>query len=305
MLAALRGRPDAAAHAAAEAQGLPQPVPGRVPGRERRRPRRGSSRTAARSARRRSPRRAPCGARSRSRCSARASSSVALTVSAHRFSGQRRREDRGRGRLRQPAVTRWSAGAGGRACPPAPAAVTVDFARPPGHRLRRIRSAQRIPVGSDHTGPAEEDPLHPRDPRGLPPRGGASRRRASPTPTCRSASRRSGRRQRGHLLADQPVLRRRAAAAVGVRAGHHALHHREHHRAAAHRGHPAVRAAEEGGPGRPGQADPVHPLPDDRAGHPAGHRHRGARRPRAALQRLHAAGHPGLQRSSRWSSSCW
>ena len=36
--AALRGRADAAAHAAAQAQGLQEPVPRRVPGRQRRRP---------------------------------------------------------------------------------------------------------------------------------------------------------------------------------------------------------------------------------------------------------------------------
>ena len=75
-----------------------------------------------------------------------------------------------------------------------------------------------------------------------------------------------GRRERERLLADQPVLRRRAAAAVGLRAGHHALHHGEHHRPAADGGHPAVRAAEEGRAVGSEQADPVHPLPHDRAG---------------------------------------
>ncbi len=53
-------------------------------------------------------------------------------------------------------------------------------------------------------------------------------------------------RHPGPLLADQPVLRRRAAAPGGLRAGHHALHHREHHPAAADRGDPAARGAEEG-----------------------------------------------------------
>ena len=106
------------------------------------------------------------------------------------------------------------------------------------------------------------------------------------------------------LLADQPVLRRCAAAAVDLRAGHHALHHGQHHRPAADGGHPALRAAEEGRPVRSGQADPVHPVPDDRAGDPAVHRHRGAGRPRAAVRQLHPAGHPRLQHlHARRSSS--
>ena len=67
----------------------------------------------------------------------------------------------------------------------------------------------------------------------------------------------------------QPVQRRSAAPAVGLRARDHAVHHGEHHRAAAHGGHPAVRDPQEGGPGRHGQADPVHPLPDHRPGRPA------------------------------------
>ena len=54
-----------------------------------------------------------------------------------------------------------------------------------------------------------------------------------------------------------------------VRAGHHALHHGEHHHPAARRGDSALRAAEEGRPGRPAEADPVQPVPDDRSGDPA------------------------------------
>ncbi len=55
------------------------------------------------------------------------------------------------------------------------------------------------------------------------------------------------------------------------------------------RGHPALRAAAQRRPGRPGQDDAVHPLPDDRAGAPAGHLHRGAGRQRRAAAGLHAA----------------
>ena len=79
------------------------------------------------------------------------------------------------------------------------------------------------------------------------------------------------------LRPGQPVQRRRAAAAVGLRARDHAVHHGEHHPAAAHRGHPAAGGPEEGGPGRPGQDHAVHPLPDDRPGDPAVDRHRRAR----------------------------
>ena len=93
--------------------------------------------------------------------------------------------------------------------------------------------------------------------------------------------------QQEHLLADQPVLRRGAAQAVGLRAGHHALHHREHHHPAARRGHPALRAAEEGRQLRPGQADAVQPLPDHRSGHPAVHRVHRAGAVRPAVPGLH------------------
>ena len=82
------------------------------------------------------------------------------------------------------------------------------------------------------------------------------------------------RRGRGQLdlRADQPVQRRRAAAALGLRARDHAVHHGEHHPAAARRGHPAAGGPQEGGPGRPGQDHPVHPLPDHRARRAAVHR---------------------------------
>ncbi len=70
--------------------------------------------------------------------------------------------------------------------------------------------------------------------------------------------------------------------------GHHALHHREHHHPAAGRGDPALRAAEEGRPVRPAEADPVQPLPDHRPGHPAVDRLRRAGPLRPAV--------PGLQR---------
>ena len=224
-----------------------------------------------------------------------------------RVLGQRRREDHGRGRLRPPScnVGARSVRAGACAGPRR------------GHRGRcysRLRpasraaidtggsgSAQRIPVGSDHAGPAKEDPLHARDRRGLPHRGGhpVAGRVVPERPEVHRAGR--GRRQRRRLLPDQPVLRRCAAAAVGVRAGHHALHHVEHHHPAAHRGHPAVRAAEEGRPVGSEQADPVHPLPDDRARRPAGHRHHRPRRPRPALRRLRPA--RASQTHSVWTLS--
>ena len=60
--------------------------------------------------------------------------SVALTVSAHRFSGSAARRSRPRA-APSTSCKPLVAGAGGRSRPPAPAAVTVDFARPPGHRL--------------------------------------------------------------------------------------------------------------------------------------------------------------------------
>ena len=104
------------------------------------------------------------------------------------------------------------------------------------------------------------------------------------------------RRLGADLLVDQPVLRRRAAASDGVRGRHHAVHHRQHHRSAAGRRDPALRAAAQRGSSRPGETDPVHPLPDGRAGHPAGHQHRGAGRQRRAAAGLHPRHHPGAER---------
>ena len=87
---------------------------------------------------------------------------------------------------------------------------------------------------------------------------------------------RIGRRQRQPLQPDQPVLRRCAAPADDLRARDHALHHREHHPAAARRGDPAAGGPQEGGPVRPDQDHPVHPLPDAGPRAPPGDRHRGA-----------------------------
>ena len=114
-----------------------------------------------------------------------------------------------------------------------------------------------------------------------------------------------GRRLGADLLADQPLLRRCAATAVGVRGRRHALHHRQHHRAAADRGDPALRTAAQGRPVRPGQDDAVHALSRGRAGASAGHLDRGARRQRRPAAGLHARHHLRTPRSSPWSSSSW
>ena len=66
------------------------------------------------------------------------------------------------------------------------------------------------------------------------------------------------------LQADQPVLRRRAPPADDLRARDHAVHHGEHHPAAARGRDPAAGGPQEGGPGRPDQDHPVHPLPHPR-----------------------------------------
>src|SRR5699024_3113199 len=62
------------------------------------------------------------------------------------------------------------------------------------------------------------------------------------------------------------LQRRRAAAAVDLRSGHHALYHCEHHRPASAGGHPALRVSAQGRRLRSGEADPVHALPDHRPG---------------------------------------
>lgn len=58
---------------------------------------------------------------------------------------------------------------------------------------------------------------------------------------------------------------------------------------------PRLEALKKGGPGRYGEDHPVHPLPDHRAGDPAGHRHRGDRLQRRALLQLRGRqpGRPG------------
>ena len=63
--------------------------------------------------------------------------------------------------------------------------------------------------------------------RGLPARAPRCPARASRTATCRQClDSHAGRRPTRRLHAAEPVLRRRAAAAVGLRARHHAVHHR-------------------------------------------------------------------------------
>ena len=72
------------------------------------------------------------------------------------------------------------------------------------------------------------------------------RRPASTTSRIqRRARARRGRQRR--LRPGQPVQRRRAAPAGGLRARDHAVHHGSHHHAAADRGDPAPGAAQEGG----------------------------------------------------------
>ena len=147
--------------------------------------------------------------------------------------------------------------------------------------------AQRLCVGVPDAGPAQEADLHARHHRVVP------GRRFGPDARTRTPGHQRlhqpglERRVQERLRADQPVLRRRAAAAVGVRAGHHALHHREHHHPAARRGDPALRSAEEGRPVRPAEADAVQPLPDHRSGHPAVDRLHRPGQERAAVPELH------------------
>ena len=69
----------------------------------------------------------------------------------------------------------------------------------------------------------------------------------------------------GSLRPRQPLQRRCAAAAVDLRARHHAVHHRVDHRAAAARRHPPLRDPLQGGPVGPGAAHAVHALPHHRA----------------------------------------
>ena len=158
-------------------------------------------------------------------------------------------------------------------------------------RLRRRKSAFGFHLIAANSRPETEDPLHARHRHPVPGRRRtAVARRQLPQ---RAAVHQRGQRRRGRtdLLADQPVLRRRAAEAHRVCGGRDAVHHRQHHRAAAHRGHPAFRGAAQGGPVRPGQDDAVHALSGDCAGHPAGHQHRGAGGQRRAAAGLLAGHH--------------
>ena len=133
---------------------------------------------------------------------------------------------------------------------------------------RRRMCAHRVRVCIPDARPAQEAALHAGHDRAVP----AGCLAAHPEHQQRGDQRLyqvGQRHQPDRLCPDQPVLRRRAAQALGLRAGHHALHHRQHHRPAAGGGDPAVRDAEEGGPVRPAEAHPVQPLPDHRAGDPA------------------------------------
>ena len=160
-------------------------------------------------------------------------------------------------------------------------------------RLRRRKSALGFHLFAQDSRPEAKDPVHPghRHPVPVGRFDPVARRQLPERAEVRGAG--QWRRLGADLLVDQPVLRRCAAASDGVRGRRNALHHREHHRAAADGGHSAFRAAAQRGPGRPGQDDAVHPLPGGRAGHPAGHQHRGAGRQRRAAAGLHPRHHPG------------
>ena len=152
---------------------------------------------------------------------------VALTSQRARVLGQRPREDHGGGRLGHRAVVapdhrvrgaehclrrvRSGGGSARRRCDRSGRLLeSLPSVGPSARRCRaglflagrrrpRLRPesvqedvrAQRFPVGPDHAGPPEEDSLHPRDSRGLPRRGGASRRPGCRIRTSRSASGRS------------------------------------------------------------------------------------------------------------------
>ena len=102
-------------------------------------------------------------------------------------------------------------------------------------RLRRRKSAFGFHLIAADSRPETEDPVHPGHRRSCT---GSARRCRRPASTTRNVQKCiaqvSGGGLGADLLADQPVLRRCAAAADGVRGRRHALHHREHHRAAAH-----------------------------------------------------------------------
>ncbi len=146
--------------------------------------------------------------------------------------------------------------------------VVVDPSRPSPSDARSLAAAQ-------------EEPCSPRSPgrsgrptcarscssrwhhRAVPARVASSRPRASTTSAVQTCIDRAS-RTAAALRPGQPVQRRRAAPAVDLRAGDHAVHHGEHHPAAADRGDPAAGGPEEGGPGRHGEDHAVHPLPDGR-----------------------------------------
>ena len=232
-----------------------------------------------------------------------------LDVTAHAFSASAAGEDR-RGRRQHhrslvpagPAGSRpallgsaarvprpRSSATGGAADRSLTASLATDAGGCPCSALSRRRSGRRT---------SAEDALHAGDHRGLP-----ARVASCPSPgvvvPARSTAASTRRRPAASatLLADQPVLRRRAAPAVGLRAGHHALHHGEHHRPAAVVVIPRFEQLKKEGPVGSEQADPVHPLPDDRAGDPAVHRHHRPRPQRPAVPQLQRADHPDRTRS--------
>ena len=176
--------------------------------------------------------------------------------------------------------------------PPAPARRPA--AGPPTRSVPRTDGRQEDPCSPPSVGPSR-----------LPTCAGRSCSRCSSSgvparrvrPRARRLLRRHPGRPRVHrgqqpLRAGQPVQRRSAAAAVGLRARDHAVHHGVDHPAAARRGHPTARGAEEGGPVRPGQDHAVHALPDGRAGGAAVDRHHRARPLRPAVPRPEHRRHP-------------
>ena len=108
------------------------------------------------------------------------------------------------------------------------------------------------------------------------------------------------------VLADQPVQRWGAAAAVHLRARHHALHHGVDHPAAPGGRDPASGDPPQGGSGRAGHDHPVHALSDHRAGRAAVGLDPGAgAQPRQVvpgLQGKHRARRLGLPDGSSWCS---
>ena len=279
----LRGRADAAAHAAAQAQGLHEPVPHRVPGRQPRPARRAVPR--GRRRRRRRPRRqaARSARASRSRSSATASSSVALQVTAHTFSASAKDKIAAAGGTppssSQPAVVPIGPG------------LTTDCAGPSGPYPVRVHGPIRPGRASAGRQAAQEELVLTAFGRAfrtpdlrkkllftLAIIASTGSARVVPTPGVvlrrRPALHRGRRGRQRALRPDQPVQRRRAAAAVDLRARDHAVHHGEHHLAAARRGHPAARDPQEGGPGGQAKITQYTRYLTIGARDPAVHRHR-------------------------------